>query len=350
MTIFPGAAPFARASVNLRAMVARRAESEGCADGRRLCRRATNLPVLEVPQPARRVPDAARDRCARSTDIPSPSTRERGLGVGGVRAGKVAHRGGDHRPVEPPAASPAARLTLRRPAHRRHCPTRRCARSAAPDRRDLTGPADLAQPAYRMARPVVAPFAPTCRLSEAPARKRAIELCRRSHLRPKTSHRPHTRTGLAACASAMVIGACVVRRDAVIIADEPTRRSRLAIQGQIITLLKRLCREHRTAVMLVTHGHGRDPPRLPTGGGDVCRPHRRDRPVRDADQRAKHPIRKAEGVRLQSLGADKDNSSRRANGSIAAADEMPRGCGPSHRAAPRFRPLERVETSRADGG
>jgi len=41
-----------------------------------------------------------------------------------------------------------------------------------------------------------------------------------------------------------------------VIADEPTTALDVSIQAQIIALLKRLCREHGTAVMLVTHDMG----------------------------------------------------------------------------------------------
>src|SRR5262249_21520400 len=42
----------------------------------------------------------------------------------------------------------------------------------------------------------------------------------------------------------------------LVIADEPTTALDVSIQAQIIALLKRLCREHHTAVMLVTHDMG----------------------------------------------------------------------------------------------
>ena len=42
----------------------------------------------------------------------------------------------------------------------------------------------------------------------------------------------------------------------LIIADEPTTALDVSIQAQIIQLLKRLCRDHGTAVMLVTHDMG----------------------------------------------------------------------------------------------
>jgi peptide/nickel transport system ATP-binding protein len=42
----------------------------------------------------------------------------------------------------------------------------------------------------------------------------------------------------------------------LLIADEPTTALDVSIQAQIITLLKRLCRERGTAVMLITHDMG----------------------------------------------------------------------------------------------
>ena len=42
----------------------------------------------------------------------------------------------------------------------------------------------------------------------------------------------------------------------LIIADEPTTALDVSIQAQIIALLKRLCKEHDTAVILITHDMG----------------------------------------------------------------------------------------------
>jgi peptide/nickel transport system ATP-binding protein len=42
----------------------------------------------------------------------------------------------------------------------------------------------------------------------------------------------------------------------LIIADEPTTALDVSIQAQIIYLLKRLCRDHGTAVILITHDMG----------------------------------------------------------------------------------------------
>ncbi|KAG1530391.1 hypothetical protein G6F50_017347 [Rhizopus delemar] len=42
----------------------------------------------------------------------------------------------------------------------------------------------------------------------------------------------------------------------LVVADEPTTALDVSIQAQIIELLKRLCRAHGTAVMLITHDMG----------------------------------------------------------------------------------------------
>jgi peptide/nickel transport system ATP-binding protein len=54
----------------------------------------------------------------------------------------------------------------------------------------------------------------------------------------------------------VVIALALCANPRLIIADEPTTALDVSIQAQIITVLKRLCREHGTAVMLITHDMG----------------------------------------------------------------------------------------------
>ena len=54
----------------------------------------------------------------------------------------------------------------------------------------------------------------------------------------------------------IVIALAIAADPQLIIADEPTTALDVSVQAQIIALLKRLCREHGTAVMLVTHDMG----------------------------------------------------------------------------------------------
>ena len=54
----------------------------------------------------------------------------------------------------------------------------------------------------------------------------------------------------------VVIALALCAEPSLIIADEPTTALDVSVQAQIIALLKRLCREHGTAVMLITHDMG----------------------------------------------------------------------------------------------
>jgi peptide/nickel transport system ATP-binding protein len=54
----------------------------------------------------------------------------------------------------------------------------------------------------------------------------------------------------------VVIALAIAAKPRLIVADEPTTALDVSIQAQIIQLLKRLCRDHGTAVMLVTHDMG----------------------------------------------------------------------------------------------
>ena len=54
----------------------------------------------------------------------------------------------------------------------------------------------------------------------------------------------------------VVIALALCAEPALVIADEPTTALDVSVQAQIVALLKKLCRERRTGVMLVTHDMG----------------------------------------------------------------------------------------------
>jgi peptide/nickel transport system ATP-binding protein len=54
----------------------------------------------------------------------------------------------------------------------------------------------------------------------------------------------------------VVIALALCAEPRLVIADEPTTALDVSIQAQIITLIKRLARDHGTSVMLVTHDMG----------------------------------------------------------------------------------------------
>jgi peptide/nickel transport system ATP-binding protein len=94
-------------------------------------------------------------------------------------------------------------------------------------------------------------------LDAAAARKRAIELLGEVGIpapERRVDHYPHQFSG--GMRQRVVIALALCANPRLVIADEPTTALDVSIQAQIITLLKRLCRDHGTAVMLVTHDMG----------------------------------------------------------------------------------------------
>ena len=94
-------------------------------------------------------------------------------------------------------------------------------------------------------------------MDERGALARAIELLNEVGI-PAAERRvgqfPHQFSG--GMRQRVVIALALAANPRLIIADEPTTALDVSIQAQIISLLKRLCREHGTAVMLVTHDMG----------------------------------------------------------------------------------------------
>ena len=94
-------------------------------------------------------------------------------------------------------------------------------------------------------------------MSRDDARKRAIALLGEVGI-PAPERRidqyPHQFSG--GMRQRVVIALALCANPKLIIADEPTTALDVSIQAQIITLLKRLCRDNGTAVMLVTHDMG----------------------------------------------------------------------------------------------
>ncbi len=94
-------------------------------------------------------------------------------------------------------------------------------------------------------------------IDERGALARAIELLNEVGI-PAAERRvgqfPHQFSG--GMRQRVVIALALAANPRLIIADEPTTALDVSIQAQIIALLKRLCREHGTAVMLITHDMG----------------------------------------------------------------------------------------------
>jgi peptide/nickel transport system ATP-binding protein len=94
-------------------------------------------------------------------------------------------------------------------------------------------------------------------LSASQARERAIHLLTEVGI-PAPEKRidsyPHEFSG--GMRQRVVIALALAAEPELVIADEPTTALDVSVQAQIITLLKKLCRERGTAVMLITHDMG----------------------------------------------------------------------------------------------
>jgi peptide/nickel transport system ATP-binding protein len=89
------------------------------------------------------------------------------------------------------------------------------------------------------------------------ARKRAIRLLEETGIQAaeqRIDHYPHQFSG--GMRQRVVIALALAAEPKLIVADEPTTALDVSVQAQIISLLKRLCRDHGAAVMLVTHDMG----------------------------------------------------------------------------------------------
>ncbi len=166
---------------------------------------------------------------------------------------------------------------------------------------------------------------------------------RRNHGYPhEFSVRMRQRVGLA-------LALCV--EPELIIADEPTTALDVSVQAQIISLLKRLGRDHGTAIMLVTHDMGviaetADRVAVMYSGriAEIG-------PVRDVVQNPLHPYARGLMGAIPSLTQDVGTRLAQIPGSMPRLSAIPPGC-PFHPRCPhawercsrdRPEPIQRAE-------
>ncbi|MBR3192971.1 ABC transporter ATP-binding protein [Bosea sp. (in: a-proteobacteria)] len=112
-------------------------------------------------------------------------------------------------------------------------------------------------PLYRVGEQLIETIQTHTDLNAADARKRAIALLDEVGI-PAPERRidgyPHEFSG--GMRQRVVIALALCAEPEFIIADEPTTALDVSVQAQIIGLIKRLCKERGTSVMLVTHDMG----------------------------------------------------------------------------------------------
>jgi peptide/nickel transport system ATP-binding protein len=112
-------------------------------------------------------------------------------------------------------------------------------------------------PLYTIGRQLTETIRTHLDLGAAAARERALALLGEVGIAgagQRLDHYPHQFSG--GMRQRVVIALALAANPRLIVADEPTTALDVSIQAQIIALLKRLGREHGTAIMLVTHDMG----------------------------------------------------------------------------------------------
>jgi peptide/nickel transport system ATP-binding protein len=112
-------------------------------------------------------------------------------------------------------------------------------------------------PLYTIGRQLIETIRTHLPVSEEEARKRAIKLLQETGIpaaEARIDQYPHQFSG--GMRQRVVIALALAAEPKLIVADEPTTALDVSLQAQIISLLKRLCKDHGAAVMLVTHDMG----------------------------------------------------------------------------------------------
>jgi peptide/nickel transport system ATP-binding protein len=104
-------------------------------------------------------------------------------------------------------------------------------------------------PLYRVGEQLIETIRTHADVSEADARRKAIGLLEEVGIQGAERR-------IGGMRQRVVIALALCAEPELVIADEPTTALDVSIQAQIIQLLKKLCRERGTAVMLITHDMG----------------------------------------------------------------------------------------------
>ena len=181
-------------------------------------------------------------------------------------------------------------------------------------------------PLYSVGRQLIETIQTHSDLSEQAARNRAVELLAEVGIpsaKVRIDQYPHQFSGGMRQRVVIALALCVNPR--LIIADEPTTALDVSIQAQIITLLKRLCREHGAAVMLITHDMGVIAETANRVAVMYAGRLAEIGPVDDVIKRAKHPYTHGLMGSIPKLGHATERLTQ-IEGSMPRLTEIPSGC------------------------
>ncbi|WP_374673432.1 ABC transporter ATP-binding protein [Ideonella sp.] len=181
-------------------------------------------------------------------------------------------------------------------------------------------------PLYTVGRQLVETIRTHLPMDATQARARAVELLRQTGIpapEARVDHYPHQFSG--GMRQRVVIALALAAEPGLIVADEPTTALDVSIQAQVIGLLRRLAREHGTAVMLVTHDMGViaeacDRVAVMYAGRVV-----ETGPVAEVIHRPAHPYTRGLMAAIPSLADGMDRLAQ-IDGAMPRLDAIPGGC------------------------
>ena len=181
-------------------------------------------------------------------------------------------------------------------------------------------------PLYTVGRQLIETIRTHLNLTETQARTRAVDLLKSTGIpaaEQRIDHYPHQFSG--GMRQRVVIALALAAEPKLIVADEPTTALDVSIQAQIIALIKRLCREHGTSVMLVTHDMGviaetADRVAVMCAGriAEIG-------PVADVIHSPRHPYTVGLMGSIPSIGADRERLAQ-IDGAMPRLNAIPKGC------------------------
>jgi len=193
-------------------------------------------------------------------------------------------------------------------------------------------------PLYTIAEQLVETIRRHLPLNQKEARERAIGLLDEVGI-PAASRRiddyPHQFSG--GMRQRVVIALALCAEPELIIADEPTTALDVSVQAQIIDVLKRLCEDHDTAVMLITHDMGVIAETANRVAVMYAGRIAEIGPVKDIVNNAKHPYTHGLMGSIPSLTQEIDRLTQ-IPGSMPRLTEIPTGCAFNPRCEKSFAP------------
>ena len=181
-------------------------------------------------------------------------------------------------------------------------------------------------PLYTVGEQLVETIRTHAPLSAAQARAKAIDLLAEvgiSAPEKRIDSYPHQFSG--GMRQRVVLALALCAGPELVIADEPTTALDVSVQAQIISLLKKLCKDHGTAVMLITHDMGVIAETADRVAVMYAGRIAEIGPVQDVIKRAHHPYTEGLMGSIPTLDTDAERLVQ-IPGSMPRLTAIPKGC------------------------